>query len=321
MDKKVSVLIITYNHEKYIAQAVESALQQEVNFQYEIVIGDDCSTDHTRDILRELSRAHPERIRLLLREKKGAGLPGKSNFVATLKACQGQYVAMLDGDDYWTDPRKLQKQVDFLENRPDSVICFHNALMVYEDGSAPPCNMCPTDQKEISTIEDLLKRNFIPSCSMVFKRGLFGELPRWFNESPTGDWLLSLLNAEHGSIGYINEVMAAYRIHGKGYWSQQDYLTSFEKELEIHKAFKAHFGSKYPKLISDIIAERFLILAGKYTSRGDLRKAKSFALKSFSERLASYRAPGKDLCSTLLCLYAPRLHKALRNLKRTWDAV
>jgi len=320
---KVSVLMTTYNQEAFIAQAIESILMQEVKFDYEIVIGEDASTDRTPEIVSEFQRKHPEKIRVLLRDPvlaerdRAAGVGGKQNFVGGLRACQGEYVALLDGDDYWTDVHKLQKQVDFLAQRPDCVICFHNALMVYEDGSAPPHNMCPVDQKEISTIEDLLRRNFIPACSMLFKRGLFAELPRWFDESPTGDWLLGLLNSEYGNIGYINEVMAVYRIHRQGYWWQPDYLASLERELEVYKMFKTHFGSKYARVISEVMAEKFLILAGHYADGGDLRKAKSFALRSFSERLAGIRAPSRDLCSTLLRLYVPGLHRTFRDLKKT----
>ena len=109
MSIKVSVCMITYNHERFIAQAVESALMQETDFDYEIVIGEDCSTDGTRQVLLDLHDRHPDRIRLLLREKN---IGASHNFVGTLEACRGEYVAFLDGDDYWTCPNKLQKQAN-----------------------------------------------------------------------------------------------------------------------------------------------------------------------------------------------------------------
>src|SRR4051794_3890726 len=119
---KVSVCMITYNHERFIEQAVASALTQATSFEYEIVIGEDCSTDRTRNILIELQRANPDKIRLLLPEHN---LGAQRNFVQTLDMCRGQYIAYLEGDDYWTSSAKLQQQVDFLDQHADFAICFH----------------------------------------------------------------------------------------------------------------------------------------------------------------------------------------------------
>src|SRR6185503_11024678 len=136
---KVSVLITTYNQEHLITQTVDSVLMQVTDFNYEIVIGEDASTDRTREVVVELARQHPEKIRVLLRDPEVANrerhLFGKMNFLQALQSCRGEYVAILDGDDYFTSPHKLQKQVDFLDARNDCVICFHNVKAVYEDGS------------------------------------------------------------------------------------------------------------------------------------------------------------------------------------------
>ena len=132
-DVKVSVAMITYNHERFIAQAIESVLMQQTDFAVELVIGEDCSTDGTREIVRAYGERYPERVHPLLHEHN-LGLKGHNNFVATLKACRGQYIALLEGDDYWTDPHKLQKQVDFLDGHPEYVGCFHNAMEVFDDG-------------------------------------------------------------------------------------------------------------------------------------------------------------------------------------------
>src|SRR6476619_5802800 len=112
----------TYNHERYIAQAVESALSQRATFPIEIVIGEDCSTDRTPEILRGLAEQHPDTIRLKLGERN---IGGKANFLATIGRCRGQYVAMLEGDDYWTCADKLQRQIDALDAHSEWAICFH----------------------------------------------------------------------------------------------------------------------------------------------------------------------------------------------------
>src|SRR6266576_3052599 len=117
---KVSALIVTYNQEKFIEQAVRSALMQQVNFPYEIVIGEDCSTDNTRAIVERLASENPGKIRAILRDKN-LGMHG--NHRATYNECRGQYIAMLEGDDYWTDPHKLQKQADFLDTHPECCLC------------------------------------------------------------------------------------------------------------------------------------------------------------------------------------------------------
>src|SRR6266702_1500393 len=124
---KLSVLMITYNHEKYIAQALDSVLMQEVDSNYEIVIGEDCSTDNTRKIVLDYQRKYPNKIRALLPDKNLGML---WNFVATYEACQGKYVAILEGDDYWSSPVKLQKQVDFLDKNTGCVVCCHAAQVL-----------------------------------------------------------------------------------------------------------------------------------------------------------------------------------------------
>src|SRR5579864_5044611 len=106
---KLSVMMITYNHERFIAQALDSILAQQVNFDYEIVVGEDCSADGTRAILMDFHRRYPSRIVPFLRDRNMGAMP---NFESTLRACRGQYLALLEGDDYWTSPDKLQRQVD-----------------------------------------------------------------------------------------------------------------------------------------------------------------------------------------------------------------
>ena len=121
----VSVCVITYNQAEYIGQAIESVLSQDVKFDIEVVIGDDCSTDDTRKILDKIKLENPETIELNYLSTKGAGIPGKENFISTYNKCRGKYIAFIDGDDYWTDPHKLIKQVKFMEEHPEYSMCHH----------------------------------------------------------------------------------------------------------------------------------------------------------------------------------------------------
>lgn len=127
-DPKLSVILITYNHEKYIRRALDSVLSQETDFPFEVVIGDDCSPDDTKNIIKEYRNNYPEQIRLVHREKN-TGRPTLNVYETTMK-CRGEYLAYLEGDDYWTDTKKLQKQVDFLESHPEYIACTHAHRMI-----------------------------------------------------------------------------------------------------------------------------------------------------------------------------------------------
>lgn len=313
----VDIPMATYNHGKFIAQAIESVLAQKTDFEFRLIIGDDCSTDDTQAIVSDYARRHPGRIETLFHPER-LGVAHRDRVgVKLLRLCKAKYVSMLDGDDYWTSPYKLQKQVDFLEARPEFSMCFHDASVIYQDGSEPTRNMCRPDQKEVTTLEDLLAGNFIPTCSVLFRGALLAELPDWFFDMPTGDWPLNVLNAERGKVGYINEVMAAYRVHRGGYWSTQDYFTCMEKEMKIFEAFNRHFNYRYQRIISSTLAKRCKLLAEEYERRGDLGKAKTYALRCLVERIRDRRGPS-FLPFMLLRLHAPTLYGILRHLKRTF---
>ncbi|MBO3462255.1 glycosyltransferase [Aetokthonos hydrillicola CCALA 1050] len=219
---KVSVCVPAYNHEKYIAQMLDGALMQQTNFPFEIVIGDDASTDNTQAIIREYVAANPGRIRAYLHEenlgpKEPREFAGRNNVLFLLKACKGEYVAMCEGDDYWTDPFKLQKQVDFLDVNPDFAICHHNMEVIYEDGSASHFFNNP-DQKLTSTIEDLLEDSwFMATASWVYRNYfLTNDFAGWHAKAAAGDWAIMIQLAARGKIGYLPETMGVYRKHSAG---------------------------------------------------------------------------------------------------------
>ena len=238
----VSVCMVTYNHERYIAQAVESVLMQKTEHPYEIVIGEDCSTDQTREIVSGLANRHPDRIKLRLsRRNKGA----KKNFVGTFGDCVGKYVVILEGDDYWISPNKLQLQVDALNARPDWAICFHPAVCLYEDGASGPAYLPEEWKKSEAKLTDLFVSNFIPTSGAMFRNRLCWPLPDWFLESTLGDWPLHILNAAHGKIGFLPEPMSVYRIHSQGIWSGQNLATKLTSIFNMLTAVDHHFEGQY----------------------------------------------------------------------------
>jgi glycosyltransferase involved in cell wall biosynthesis len=219
---KVSVCVPAFNHEKYIGQMLEGALMQQTSFDFEIVIGDDASTDKTQDIIRHYMLLHPGRIRAFLhKENQGPSQPrefaGRNNVLGLLKACKGQYVAMCEGDDYWTDPLKLQKQVDFMDAHPDYAICHHNVQVIYEDGS-PGHHFNKPDQQLTSTIADILEDKWFMATASWLYRNYFleNDFADWHAKAAAGDWAVVLQLAAHGKIRYIPEVMGVYRKHSAG---------------------------------------------------------------------------------------------------------
>ena len=227
-----------------------------------------------------------------------------------LNLSTAKYVAWLDGDDFWTDTNKLQKQVDLLEQHPDTVICFHNVATSPEDGSAPE-NLRPPEQKEISVLEDLLGGNFIPSCSVMFRRSAFGELPNWYFTLKMGDWPLYILMAQHGKIRYINEVMAAYRVHGGGSWSPRHRSHHDVNFLQLLDYVDEHFNHKYKKAIDATKSRYYFELAETYYHRGHPQHA----LVPIKRGLRSSRFTHRGLLSFYLQVKAPGLYNSLRNFR------
>jgi glycosyltransferase involved in cell wall biosynthesis len=244
---KVSVAMITYNQESYVSQAIESVISQQTNFEFEIVISDDYSTDNTRSILQEFKIKYPNKIRLLLPDaNQGMHL----NFVSTLAVCQGVYIALLEGDDYWTSNQKLQKQIDFLDQNPDYSICFHKVLCHYEDNSSESYIFPNKNPTLCSSLEDLLLGNFMSTCSVVYRNRLFDKIPSWYFDLKLGDWPLHILNSEYGRIGFIDEVMGVYRIHKGGVWSMKKRTEIVENSIEALKSIDTYFKYKYNSIIN-----------------------------------------------------------------------
>jgi glycosyltransferase involved in cell wall biosynthesis len=210
--------MLAYNHAPHVAQALESVLAQRATFPYEVVVGEDRSTDGTREIVSSFAARHPDRVRVLARDRN---LGMHANAAATLSECRGEYVAILDGDDYWTDPEKLQLQVGALDGRPEASLCFHRSLVVDAQGveAGPPF---PDPADAPFDLRHLLRRNFVPSASMMVRRSALPALPPWYQEVGASDWLWNLLCARSGPIVFLPRVMSAYRVHTGGGWSRLD---------------------------------------------------------------------------------------------------
>lgn len=216
---KVSILMLAYNHERFIEQAVRSAMMQETNFTYELIIGEDCSTDHTRDIVIRLKEEFPEKIKLIL-HPQNVGMA--SNLVAVYNTCEGEYIAPLEGDDYWTHPKKLQIQVDHMDSYTGCRICTHTVDVVNSSG----ISIGTRDYQNVRNLEEYLKvKNFIVTSSMLC-RSPRRELPNWFLLlKASSDWPLHVwLLMQGGGVCHIeSSPMSSWRVHSGGIASFMTY--------------------------------------------------------------------------------------------------
>ena len=236
-EPKVSVLMLAYNHEPYIAQAIESVLQQVTDFDVELVIGDDCSSDCTAAVASRYRKEFPEKI-FLRSSTKNEGM--YRNFVQLYSQCRGEYIALLEADDFWLCPRKLQKQIDYLDSNRDCALSFHPVHLANANGAITE-NIFPsiTSPKKL-LFRDLLEENCIPTCSVVFRRSSLNQVPQWCEQSRILDWPLFLVLASRGSADLIPETLAAYRIHSNGAWSQLAPHAKSQRMIEVLKLVSAN---------------------------------------------------------------------------------
>ena len=250
MPPLVSVWMITYNQESYLGQAVESVLSQKTDFPFEIVIGEDCSTDGTREVCLGFQEKYPDKVRLVLHgENRGL----VRNFWETLQHCRGKYVAQLEGDDYWTDPKKLQKQVELLERAPRYAFCYHLFDHVDQDGNIIGAAREPLPDAELP--KDCNTRMVIDAkwsplqtLTLMFRRDAFPEMPNWIYKLPIFDWPLHFYLTRAGKGIFLNENMAGYRSHNEGVWSGTDHIKNslryyhfYRLVLSAHKGEYEHF--------------------------------------------------------------------------------
>lgn len=234
MTPLVSCCLITYNHSDYINQAIESILMQHTDFNFEIIIADDCSKDGTKEKIKYYADKFPEKIKPIIREKNVG--PAK-NFIELLNAATGKYIAYLDGDDYWTDNLKLQQQVDFLEANNDYAISSHNTTVQDKNKKCYLYSGIATQKKSFHTtfkLIDYLQTHFIHSSALVFRRSMLKPFPDWYAGAFSGDGFLILLLALEGNIHYINKPMSLYRHNSNS-------ISNYSSRIEINKNFEKHF--------------------------------------------------------------------------------
>ena len=266
---KVSVRLIAYNHEKFIAEAIEGVLAQKANFPIELIVGDDFSSDNTLSIAKQYTSTSTISVTVLDRQKgdaywvKRQKLGRLFNNTDTLSKCTGKYVALLDGDDFWIDPLKLQKQVDFLEAHADFAICFHNINKCWvNDEGKTWITDAPNIAREVSTFENLCAEGcFIQTSSILFRNGLIKDFPEWYYSAPYGDWPLYTMLAHFGKIEKLPDIMSSHREHSGGIYKNQFKNGAFGVHtLKLIETMDKHYNHAYHKFF--YAHNRILTLTG-----------------------------------------------------------
>jgi glycosyltransferase involved in cell wall biosynthesis len=314
---KVTVLIITYNHALYVEQALQSVLMQQVSFDYEILISEDCSTDDTRKIITELQRNYPERVRLLLSKHN---LNTNEVLTRGIAAARGEYIALLDGDDYWTSPHKLQKQVDFLDSHKECSICFHQAYNLYPDGNKVLYSNDVNYEfnKRIFTLEDILFQNFLPTCSVMFRNKLFSDFPLFYDGMFAADWFLHVLNAQYGNMGYINEVWGIRRVHEGGLISMESDKACLEVRIVTMKIIDEYLEFKYTKQMNDVILSYHYRILQLLIHQRNFKNARSHAIKHVLVPRVNKQIPLGFLITVILCPEILGLPRFLKGIPKKW---
>ncbi|GHA30361.1 glycosyl transferase family 2 [Salinimicrobium marinum] len=236
----VSVCVQTYQHENYIEDCLNSILGQHTNFDFEILLGEDCSNDRTRGICVAYAEKHPGRIKLFLHHpenkiKVGDIVTGNFNVLYNLFSAKGKYIAVCEGDDIWKDPLKLQKQTYFMEQNPDYSICYHEFHSVDENGDFLPLSPASPLRSDLSCQELNFPWKHPATLTILFEN-IFNTIPKEVLKVINVDIFLYSLLGQKGKGKFINNIEpAAYRVHPEGIWSS---TTSDTKLLLLINTFK-----------------------------------------------------------------------------------
>jgi glycosyltransferase involved in cell wall biosynthesis len=268
-DILVSINCITYNHEDYIADAIEGFLMQETDFEYEILIHDDASTDGTADIVREYEKKYPDVIKPIYQTENQFSKEDVSRISYTFNhtRAKGKYIAMCEGDDYWTDPKKLQKQVNYMGEHSNVSLCYHAAERVTPKRKKLNkfLGLYGQGTKRLSPKEVL--NNFYATASNIYRKELLDSPPEWFFWGPAGDFTTELVLLAKGDVYYIDDLMSNYRVNtpesltDKLYSrSNKDVINLHKKLIEILDEFNKYSNYKYEEAVKTAINKRYFYI-------------------------------------------------------------
>lgn len=288
----VSVCCITYNQEKYISQAIDSFLMQKTTFPFEIIIGEDASKDSTLKIIESYRSRYPNIIKILTSD---VNIGANANLLQVFNCSRGEYIAICEGDDYWSDPFKMAKQKAMLDEYKESDMCFHACDYLYSDGSKKRMNVY--SGKAHFSANQIIDGGgeFIPTASIFLRKESVRHLPDWFCYAAVGDFYIQIIASLNGGARYIPEVMSTYRVAADNSWSTSigdigrvyNFTLAHVDDL---KRLESFIDEKYSKLIRYKMAESLYGLSAKLFKRSHYYESLKFVCESLSySPLYSYR--------------------------------
>ncbi|MGE7020277.1 glycosyltransferase family 2 protein [Solibacillus cecembensis] len=313
----VSIHCPAYNHENYIADAIDSFIMQQTDFKYEILIHDDASTDRTAEIIKKYEKEYPELIKPIYQTENQKS-KGISITQLNLQRAKGKYIAICEGDDYWVDPQKLQKQIAYMENNPQCSLCVHAGYVVTATEKKLESYNRPNKGDKIYTVEDVIEGDgglFITN-SMMFLTGFGLNRPNFFEVAPVGDYPLAINLSLLGKVYYMDEFMSAYRVGVNGSWTARN-LSNIEKRNKHFDRIALMLDelNEYTNYqYSDVIKKtksynRFNLLF----EQRKYKEAKTGEFREFYKKLGYKRK-----VIILINQYLPDVSNTLKYFKRIW---
>ncbi|SNR75994.1 glycosyltransferase family 2 protein [Lutibacter flavus] len=296
----VSVCVVTYQHASYIKDCLEGILMQKTTFSFEILLGEDASTDGTREICIEYAKKYSDKIKLFLHHRENnikinGSFSGRFNFIYNLYNAKGKYIALCDGDDYWTDPLKLQKQFEFLEANTDYSLCFTSRKIFKEVSKEDSFEIL---KNQTFSSENILK-GMIPFTQTIVYRNSANYLLKFekYIKQDAGDRILSYILSLEGKIKGLQDITSVYRFTGQGVWSSKhqgtilfanlDSLQKFYKDIGLTEQNKYFYEFLYPIHLKILFDMRISFL-NKMKEFSKIKKRYSFKNKYYFKYLLKY---------------------------------
>jgi len=279
---KVSVFMRTHNSEKYLSQALDSVFKQITTFKYEVVIGDDASTDSTPQIIQNYYAKYPEIVNPIFRSKN---LGMCLNAIETLKQCKGKYIAWLDSDDYWTDETKLEMQFQYMESNPTISVCYTNAYDLLEREATVSEFIKVKPLKQQFDLDFFINQSTIvmPAVTLFIRKSAFpNPFPSWLKSTFNDDWALIMLFLKNGNAGYIDSITSVYRRHVSSMLGSTPTDVLLKDGIRLAKNLDNHFNYKYHSFFN--IQWRFQELAVYFLQKKRYLKGFYYLIFSFCRK-------------------------------------
>ena len=261
----VTVFCPAYNHGQYIRDALEGFVSQKTSFIFEVIVHDDASTDNTAEIIREYEKRYPTIIKPIYQSENMHRKKINRTFTYMLPKANGKYIALCEGDDYWIDEYKLQKQVDYIEAHPECSVVAHKAYILYcNDGKMAlhsNCDFSATDW-DVPTETIILNQGLFPTASMLFRKNYYYKNEQFIRNNGGYDYVTKILLATEGIVHIIPDIMSVYRKNVEGSWTErvsenkEQKIKHIEKSIETIKAINKYRDYKYDSVFQETILQR-----------------------------------------------------------------